>query len=141
MRYERLYCDDDRFKMSALLHQGCLSYPYWTETELKLLFHGDRLLTRILILSLPLPPGPLTVIVYLVVRLGDTIIDPLIGTSPILGLMNAVSASVDVHDKVADSPRRIVRGSAEIDTLGRGGITVMVTLSVAVPPGPVAVMV
>ena len=121
--------------------KGVSVYPNGAKIELKPSSHGDRLLTRILILSLPLPPGPLTVIVYLVVRLGETMIEPLIGTSPILGLIKAVSASVDVHDKVADSPRRIVRGSAEIDTLGRGGITVMVTLSVAVPPGPVAVIV
>ena len=123
--------------------QGRLSYPYGINIELKPSSHGDRLRIRIVILSLPLPlpPGPMTVIVYLVVRLGETMIEPLIGTSPILGLIKAVSAFVDVHDKVADSPRRIVRGSAEIDTLGRGGITVMVTLSASVPPGPVAVIV
>jgi len=73
--------------------------------------------------ALALPPGPVTVIVYCVVRLGDTVIDPLAGTSPILGLMIALSALVDVHDKVADSPLRMLTGSAESDTVGRGGMT------------------
>jgi hypothetical protein len=92
-------------------------------------------------LALVLPPGPMTVIVYLVVRLGDTMIDPLAGTSPIPGLMKALSALVDIHDKVDGSPRRMLVGSAENDTVGRGGITVIVIPSETVPPGPVAAMV
>jgi hypothetical protein len=99
-----------------------------------------RSLTRIVTLALALPPGPVIVMVYCVVRLGDTMIDPLAGTSPIPGLMKALSALVDCHDKVADSPLRMLPGSTEKDIVGRGGMTVIWILSVTVPPGPVAVM-
>ena len=92
-------------------------------------------------LAFALPPGPVTVIVYCVVRRGDTMIDPVAGTSPIPGLMKALSALVDCHDKVADSPLRMLTGSAESDTVGRGGMTVIWILSETLPPGPVAVMV
>lgn len=100
-----------------------------------------RSLTRIVMLVLALPPGPVIVMVYCVVRLGDTMIDPFAGTAPIPGLMEAVSALVDCQDKVADSPRRMLLGSAESDTVGRGGMTVIVIPSETVPPGPMAVIV
>jgi hypothetical protein len=92
-------------------------------------------------LALALPPGPVTVIVYCVVRRGDTMIDPVAGTSPIPGLMKALSALVDCHDRVDGSPLRMLVGSAENDTVGRGGMTIIRTLSLATPPGPKAVIV
>jgi hypothetical protein len=55
--------------------------------------------------------------------------------------MLAESASVELQERVLGLPYTMLPGAAEISTVGRGISTMTVTLSVAVPPGPVAVMV
>jgi hypothetical protein len=97
--------------------------------------------TVIVTLLVAVPPAPVAVMVYEVVIVGDTLIDPLGPTAPIPGWISHESALVDCHVKVADPPYGMLRGSAAMATVGAGAETVTVTLLVAVPPGPVAVMV
>jgi hypothetical protein len=69
------------------------------------------------------PPGPFTVIVYLVARVGETLREPLVGTVPILGSIDALVAFVDDHLSMADSPRSIKFGSAvKLLTVGGDGV-------------------
>ena len=97
----------------------------------------------IVTLLVAVPPVPVAVMVYVVVTVGDTLIDPLEPTVPTSGWISHASASVEVQVRVADPPYGILTGSAEIDTVGGGvgGVTVIVALALAVPPGPVTVMV
>ena len=57
------------------------------------------------------------------------------------GPMVTLSASVVLQVRVADSFCMMVTGSADMCTVGSGYCIVTVTLAVAVPPAPVAVMV
>lgn len=91
-------------------------------------------------LSAAVPPGPVTVMVYAVVTEGETLVDPVRGTVPTPWSILALVASVELHESVAESPDMIVSGDAVILTVG-GSFTVTVTLSVAVPPRPEAVIV
>jgi hypothetical protein len=80
--------------------------------------------------------------VYVVVRSGEIISDPLRATAPISGEMTHVSAYSEYHNNWVVSPDVIVAGVADMLTVGRGGAdTVMVTLSVAAPSGPITVIV
>ena len=54
--------------------------------------------------SVAVPPEPVAVMVYVVVSVGDTVMDPFISTLPIPGSMTQESALVDVHVSVVDSP-------------------------------------
>ena len=57
-------------------------------------------------------------------------------------LIDTLSASVVVQLNVADPPAVIEVGvAAKLSTVGDPGLTVTVTLAVAVPPGPVAIRV
>ncbi len=67
-------------------------------------------------------------------------IDPFTGTTPIPLSMWALRLLAEVHDRVDDPPCSIVIGAALMLT-GEGSFTLMVTLSVAVPPGPVTLIV
>jgi len=80
------------------------------------------------------------VIVYVVVIVGFTGWLPLRATEPIPLSMLTLSAPVELQERVDDSPEAMFVGLAEILTMGKL-FTVMVTLSVAVPAGPSAVMV
>jgi hypothetical protein len=97
----------------------------------------------IVTLAVAMPPAPIAVMVYEVVTVGDTLIDPLGPTAPMPGSISQEVAFVELHIRVADCPYRMLTGSAVIDTVGGGvgGVTVIVALALAVPPGPVAVMV
>ena len=53
-------------------------------------------------LAVVVPPKPVAVMVYVVVSVGETIVDPLRATLPIPGSITQVSAFVEVHDKVED---------------------------------------
>ena len=65
---------------------------------------GKGGVTLTVAVELFVPPGPVTVIVYIVVLVGDIFIDPFKATSPIpLSILTSV-ALVEVHVKVADSP-------------------------------------
>ena len=59
-----------------------------------------------------LPPGPVTVSVYVVVTFGETLIDPLSGTLPIPRLIDAEVALFEVQVSVDDPPTVIVEGLA-----------------------------
>ena len=98
-------------------------------------------LTSTVALAVVIPPGPVAVIVYVVVSDGVTVVEPLKATEPIPWSMEQVSASVALQVKTEEFPSCTMVGLALIDTVGAGSVTVMVTLAVAVPPSPVAVMV
>jgi hypothetical protein len=54
-------------------------------------------------LLLAVPPGPVAMMVYVVVSAGITIKDPFNSTIPISGVISQESAYVDVHDNVTES--------------------------------------
>ncbi|MCP4349940.1 MAG: hypothetical protein GY795_31040 [Desulfobacterales bacterium] len=82
------------------------------------------------------PALPVTVTIYTVVYSGDTVADPLTGTSPIPLSIKAFSAPDDVQDRTDDPPFSILKGEAPILTGAWEGFTVIVTSAVFVPPGP-----
>jgi hypothetical protein len=92
-------------------------------------------------LALAVPPGPVAVIMKVVVCTGDMIKEPLADTVPVPGWMVTVSAKVEIHVSVAEAPWRIVSGLTDRLTVGVGIVTLTVALPVAVPPLPVAVRV
>jgi hypothetical protein len=59
------------------------------------------------------PPEPVAVIVYVVVSVGETVVDPLGSTVPTSGSITHVSVYVELHVSVDDSPSKMVSGSAE----------------------------
>jgi hypothetical protein len=101
---------------------------------------GFRFDTEIVTVSEAVPPGPVTVIVYVAVVEGKTSREPFRATLPTPLSMVAVSALVALQDSVVDAPAIIDSGFAEILTIGVGCVTVTATDSVAVPPGPVTVI-
>ena len=80
------------------------------------------------------------VIVYVVVTLGVTPVDPFTATDPIPWSMLTLSAAVEVHVRVDVDPALIAEGSAVILTVG-SVFTVTVTLLVTDPNVFVAVTV
>ena len=54
--------------------------------------------------ALAVPARPMTVIVYVVVSLGETICDPVTSTSPISWLMDAESAFIELQVRVDSFP-------------------------------------
>jgi len=94
----------------------------------------------IVVLSVADPPGPSTVMVYVVVTEGVTVVEPFTLTVPMPWSMLAEMALVDVQVRVAVPPVPISLGSAVILTEGPW-FTFTVMLSVAVPPEPVTVIV
>lgn len=80
-------------------------------------------------------------IVYVVVSIGDTSIDPAGPTAPMPGSIVHEFAFADVQVSKLVWPGLINAGSAAISTTGGGSTTVMVIESAAGPPEPVAVMV
>ena len=90
-----------------------------------------------------MPPGPVTVIVYVVVARGETWVEPFTDTSPTPLSIVAESASVEDQVNVEIPLGDIVVGSAEIVTVGGNGsvLTVTVTCAVVVPVEPPAVSV
>jgi hypothetical protein len=94
-------------------------------------------------LAVAVPPAPIAVMVYEVVTVGETLMEPLAPTAPMPGSISQEVAFVELHVRIDDRPYRMLPGAAEIDTVGGGvgGVTVIVALALAVPPGPVAVMV
>ena len=69
-----------------------------------------------------MPPSPVAVIVYVVVAAGDTERLPLKATLPIPGAIEQLSARVESHDRVSDSPERISRVEADKLTVGGCGV-------------------
>lgn len=90
--------------------------------------------------AVAVPLKPVAVMVYVVVTIGDTEIEPLDATSPMPLSILMVSASVELQVNVLDSPVITDCGSATRLTVG-GGTTVTITCAVFVPPLPVAVIV
>ena len=68
--------------------------------------------TTTVVTHVALPPGPVTVSVYVVVTFGETLIDPLSGTLPIPRLIDAEVALFEVQVSVDDPPTVIVEGLA-----------------------------
>ena len=51
-----------------------------------------------------MPPGPVAVMVYVVVSAGEIAVEPFKSTTPISGDISQVSARVELQDRVVDSP-------------------------------------
>jgi len=98
-------------------------------------------LTVTVTVALADPPGPEAVIVYVVVVAGVTLTDPLAGCAPTPLSMVTLVAFAVVQLNVELLPAGTLPGVAvKLLTVGNG-LTVTVTVDVAVPPGPVAVSV
>src|SRR5512134_3719957 len=67
------------------------------------------------------PPSPVTEIVYLVVTVGQTSLDPPGSTLPIPWSIVAVAAAVEVQESLAHLPCWTLAGSAAIETVGAAG--------------------
>jgi hypothetical protein len=94
------------------------------------------------VLAVAVPPGPVTVVVKVVVCAGEMLTDPLGAAMPIPGSILAVVALVEFQLSVVDSPAWMLVGLAVRVTVGSWILaTVTVTLSIDAPPGPVAVIV
>lgn len=93
--------------------------------------------------AVAVPPGPTAVAVKVVVAaMLGTVTLPLAGASCPVTLLIVREVALDVdHVRVAEPPFNTAVGKAESCTVGGTWFTVIVTLVVAVPPGPVAVMV
>ena len=76
----------------------------------------------------------------MVIAEGETLCVPLAATAPMPLSMVTVSAPVLVQFSVELPPETMEAGTADRVTVGNG-TTVIVTLSVTVPPAPVAVIV
>ena len=78
----------------------------------------------------------------MVVWSGETVVEPFTGTPPTPLSIKALWALVDVHVKTEDCPGVMLAG-LELKFIKGGDVllTVIVILSVAVPPKPVAVIV
>ena len=72
--------------------------------------------------------------------MGDTLREPLAATVPMPWSMLIVAALLEVHESVRDWPALISATEAVRSTVGTCS-TVTVAFAVAVPPGPVTVMV
>lgn len=83
--------------------------------------------------AVAVPPGLVAVIVYPVVSVGDTVIEPFASTLPIPGSIVQVSAFDELHVRVDDSPYKRVSGSALRVTVGV--VTVCITSTVKYLPG------
>ena len=68
--------------------------------------------------AVPTPPGPVAVMMYVVVSDGDTVSVPLGDTDSISGSIVTVFAFVVFHERVVDSPTLILGGSAAITAVG-----------------------
>ena len=68
--------------------------------------------------SVDSPPGPVAIIVYVVVTMGSILMDPFVSTGPIPLSMLTLSACVVVQASKEKSPAIIISGSAEILTVG-----------------------
>jgi hypothetical protein len=88
-------------------------------------------------------PGPVAVLVSVVLCVGKTVTDPMGATEPIPWSMLPLSAAVELRCSVLACPAWIDIGLAEMVTVGGGwiAVTMTVTPAVTVPPGPVAVKV
>ena len=65
---------------------------------------GGGSITLTVTLSIASPPGPSAAMVYVVVSVGETMREPLTSTTSISGSITQLSASVEDHDRVLDSP-------------------------------------
>ncbi len=106
--------------------------------------------TLMMILHVAVPPGPVTVALYVVVSVGETTFEP-----PATGVTEPMPLSIEiddalsvVHESVEEPPNVvIVVGDAESTQLGSGGggggtsLTLTVFWHSTAPPGPVAVKV
>jgi hypothetical protein len=70
------------------------------------------------------PRGSADVIVYVVVWVGETIIDPVGGTSPMPWLISHVLLLTELQLSIVSSPRLMVTGFAESVTDGLTTVTV-----------------
>jgi hypothetical protein len=70
------------------------------------------------VVAVAVPPGPVAVMVKVVELVGFTGVEPCTATLPTLGSMSASVASVEVHERVVESPLLIVEGDAESVTVG-----------------------
>ena len=68
--------------------------------------------TVTVIVEVALPFGPVTVSVYVVVAEGEMTLEPVVGTGPMPGLIEAVVAFVEDQYKVADCPSEMELGEA-----------------------------
>ncbi len=87
------------------------------------------------------PPGPLAVNVYVVLAVGETLVEPVSATEPMPLLMLQDVALVVVQLRVEIPPDVVLVGFAaneSILTLGEE-VTVTVTCCITGPPGPFAV--
>ena len=87
------------------------------------------------------PPLPVTVNVYVVVAVGETIFEPFRLTAPMPLSSDTEVASVVDQVSVDDEPVGIDAGVAENVAVGAGALTVTLALLVIVPPLPVTVRV
>jgi hypothetical protein len=93
--------------------------------------------------AVALPPGPVAVMVYVVVAAGVTVTEPLVVAIAPIGLIVTAVAFVEVKFSTLDWPTTMLTGSAvrlAVGARGAGGTTTTVNDAVAIPPGPVAVM-
>lgn len=82
------------------------------------IFTAMESFTPTVTLSVAVPPGPSTVMVYVVVITGETFMESLTATLPIPWSMLAVVASIDVQVSVEDCPVIMFPGSAIRLTVG-----------------------
>jgi len=97
-------------------------------------------LTMMVISEVLEPYAFVAVIVYVVVVVGDTTVDPFKATAPIPWSISTLSVRKVVHVSVDDSPEEILLGSAVMLTTGRL-FTVTVTVVVVEPYALLAVIV
>jgi len=100
---------------------------------------GAAALTDTVTLSDALPPGPVHDIEYVVLLVGETETDPDVALPVLKFVPVQLSASVLDQVSVDESPEVMEVGDAERDAVGAGAaaLTDTVTLSDALPPGPV----
>jgi hypothetical protein len=79
-------------------------------------------------LAVTVPPIPMAVKVYVVVPVGDTLMEPVGGTLPIPWSIAQLSALEASQVSVADSPARIVIGDAEKLTVGGADVGIIATV-------------
>jgi len=99
-------------------HERVVGFPEITPPGFAEMLTVGFLFTVTVVLAVPVPAGPVTVIVYVVVSEGLTVTDPLVATAPMPWSMVALAASVEVQDSVALSSSLIVEGVAWMLTVG-----------------------
>jgi copper(I)-binding protein len=100
---------------------------------------GAAAVTVTVTVSVAVPPGPVHVMPYVVVAVGETPSDPLVAVDVVHPSLVQVVACVELHVSVEASPALIDVELAVRLTEGATAVTETVTLSASLPPGPVQV--